>query len=124
MSFASIFRFVKGNSFGWRMNRCRQKPMKTTKHVISSVAALLGIIPNLIAAETVNSGYLSFDGGLTIQRNIGIKDSGEKVSFDPGLRLDFAVGFGSREPNSWGAEIEVGLLYNSTRPIATFDAER
>src|SRR5206468_271701 len=68
---------------------------------------------------------LAFDGGLTIQRNISIKDSGgEKVSFDHGFRLDVAAGFGSREPNSLGAEIELGLPYNGTRPIAAFEGER
>lgn len=69
-------------------------------------------------------GYLTFDGGLALQRDVTIKDSGGvNASFNPGFRLDATVGFATREPNSWGFEFDLGLIYNAMKPITAFNSE-
>src|ERR1051326_5245429 len=101
------------------------KTAKTPGFACLGATRLIGMKGQLLAEQPGTAGYLSFDGGLAVQRTIGIKDSdGDRLSFDRGLRFDVAVGCGTREPNSMAVELELGLTYNSTKPIASLDSER
>jgi hypothetical protein len=49
--------------------------------------------------------YLGFDLGAALQQDITISDSvgdSEKVSFDPGIRMDMMLGEPSRRSSQWG----------------------
>lgn len=58
--------------------------------------------------------YLGFDGGAALQQDITISDSlgdSDNVTFDPGARLDFELGYNFTK--HWAAELECGLIVNS-----------
>jgi opacity protein-like surface antigen len=101
--------------------------MKATKRICVTVSfALLLIVTagNTPAADSDGKGYLTFDGGVTLQRDVTVRDGGgAKASFDPGFRLDAAFGVGTHTPNSWAGEFEFGLIYNSMKPIEALDSE-
>jgi opacity protein-like surface antigen len=79
--------------------------------------AVMALTRKAGADEPAGNGYFAFEAGTALQQDITIKDSGgAKASFDPGFRFDMALGVGSRRPNSWGAEFEAGLTYNSMKP--------
>lgn len=76
--------------------------------------ALMYTVPELLAQEAPGRWYLGLDAGLALQQDITIKDTGgAKLEFDPGFRLD--LGGGVHLSQSWKAELEVGLIYNSVR---------
>ncbi len=61
--------------------------------------------------------YLGADAGLALQQDVTIKDSGgSKISFDPGTRVDVAVGY--HFTDAWAAEFQTGVVYNSIDKIA------
>jgi hypothetical protein len=60
--------------------------------------------------------YLSFDIGPAWQQDITMSDTigdSEKVTFDPGARLDFD--FGYNFTTNWAAELEIGLTVNQVK---------
>jgi opacity protein-like surface antigen len=60
--------------------------------------------------------YLGFDVGVAFQQDITLSDSigdNEKVTFDPGARLDFQLGYNFT--SNWATEVELGLVIS---PVA------
>ncbi len=60
--------------------------------------------------------YLSFDLGPAWQQDITMSDpigDSEKVTFDPGARLDFDFGYNFTK--NWAAELEIGLIVNQVK---------
>ena len=69
-------------------------------------AALMG------PEHSANKLYFGADAGLALQQDVTVKDTGgAKISFDPGLRLDVAVGYHFTE--ALAAEFQTGVIYNS-----------
>ena len=57
--------------------------------------------------------YLGFDGGVALQQDVTLQDSigdSEKVTFNPGARLDMMLGYKFTE--HWAAEVELGFIAN------------
>jgi opacity protein-like surface antigen len=60
--------------------------------------------------------YLGFDAGVALQQDVTISDSigdSEKITFDPGVRLDCMLGYQFTE--HWAAELEFGLIANQVK---------
>ena len=60
--------------------------------------------------------YVRFDGGVALQQDITLSDSvgdSEKVSFDPGARLDTQFGYSFTE--NWAAELEFGFIVSPVK---------
>ena len=60
--------------------------------------------------------YFGFDAGVALQQDVTISDSigdSEKVTFDPGVRLDWMLGYQFNE--HWAAEFEFGLIANRVK---------
>lgn len=60
--------------------------------------------------------YLNFDAGIAWQQNITMRDNvgdSETVTFDPGARLDFDLGYNLSK--NWATEFEVGLIINPVK---------
>ena len=60
--------------------------------------------------------YLGFDAGVALLQDVTISDNfgdSEKVTFDPGVRLDMMLGYQFTE--NWAAEIEFGLIANQVK---------
>ena len=80
----------------------------------TGMIALAGAACNVRAQERSGKAYLRFDAGIVHQQDLTIKDSGgAKISYDNGFRFDFAAGGYFNE--LLGAEVEVGLIHNSTK---------
>src|SRR5712664_595211 len=98
--------------------------MKTIKNRILTLAAAFAL-PSAAGNLHAQPGtYLGFDAGVAFQQDVTIKDTGgAKIAFDTGFRFDIAAGFPFSD--SWSAEIETGMIYNSVRSIGgmPLDAE-
>lgn len=73
------------------------------------VLALLVIGSNLYAG-------VSFEGGISRVENSTVHDGSDtptKVSFDPGVRLDFKIG--GAFTNGFGLDVDLGLIYNQMK---------
>jgi opacity protein-like surface antigen len=60
--------------------------------------------------------YVGFDAGVALQQDVTISDSigdSEKVTFDPGVRLDWMLGYQFNE--HWAAELELGFIANQVK---------
>ncbi len=91
--------------------------IKTTLRTTALVAALAGTAGKARSQEPSSKGYMRLDAGVVVQHDLTIKDSdGAKVSYDSGFRFDI-IG-GGRFSESWGAEVEIGLIHNSVKSIA------
>lgn len=81
--------------------------------------ACLGLVPCAVPAQETRSTqkfYFNADLGVTWQEDLTVKEkvfgftTREKVQFDLGARLDFAVGY--HFTDSFAAEFETGLIYS------------
>jgi len=96
-----------------------------TKIFAIIVAVALAITTRVTHAQEPSSkGYLRLDTGIIQQQDLTIKDSGgAKISYDNGFRFDFAGGGYFNQ--FLGAEVEVGLIHNSTKSFdVNFFTER
>ena len=69
--------------------------------------------PGHYAMPLAGKIYLGFDLGAALQQDITITDGAgdrERVSFDPGVRLDFELGYNFAR--NWAAELEMGFIVN------------
>src|SRR5690348_3963640 len=101
------------------------KTIKTRTLTAGLALALAGVTSNVCAQDQGPGNYLAMDGGIAIEQDITIKDSGgAKAAFDRGLRIDFAAGIGNHRPNSFCFEMGIGVIHNSMKPVVEFDSER
>jgi len=88
--------------------------LKAKTLTAAATVALAGTAWNLRAEDPSSKGYLRLDAGIVHQQDLTIKDSGgAKISYDNGFRFDFAGGGYFNQ--FLGAEVEVGLIHNSTK---------
>jgi OmpA-OmpF porin, OOP family len=83
--------------------------MKTP--IFLSVAGSTLLIAAANADAQTNKWYLDAAGGVAIQQDVNIKNSGGKVDFNPGFRSGLAVGYNFCD--SFSAEFETGVIGNS-----------
>jgi opacity protein-like surface antigen len=64
--------------------------------------------------DTPGRWYLGLDAGLALQQDTTLRYAGgdNRLSFDPGFRLDLSGGVHLSQ--SWRAEVEMGLIFNSS----------
>jgi len=90
--------------------------MKTRK-----MSALAGAVALAIIATGQNLyAGVSFEGGISVVEDSAFHDdAATKVSFDPGLRLDFRIG--GTFTNGLGLDVDLGLIYNQMKvnPLST-----
>jgi hypothetical protein len=68
--------------------------------------------------------YLGFDAGVALQQDVTLSDSigdSEKVTFDPGARLDLQFGYSFTE--NWAAELEFGLIVSPVKSSYVLGAD-
>jgi opacity protein-like surface antigen len=88
--------------------------MKSTFTLPPVFVLLLGSL-GIHAEEPASKSYLSIEGGYSLQQSVTIKETGQKASFDPGLRIDLAIG--TRSPKNVSVELDVGVIYNSMKKV-------
>jgi len=88
--------------------------MKTIKILTLAFSVALMCAPGNVNAQP--GTYISFDAGAAFQQDIIINEKKKKkISFDTGFRFDVAAGVPFSD--SWSAEVETGVIYNSVRSI-------
>lgn len=63
--------------------------------------------------------YLGMDAGVAFQQDVTLSDTAgdrENVTFDPGARLDFDLGYNFTK--NWATELEMGLIINQVKHSA------
>src|ERR1051325_1972304 len=89
--------------------------MRTIKILIPVIAVAQAC--HAQSERTARNTYMTLDAGVLRQQDLTIKDSdGAKISYDLGFRFDYRAGTWFND--SWGAEVEVGLMHNSVKSVA------
>ncbi len=68
--------------------------------------------------------YVGFDLGAALQSDITLSDSvgdSERVSFDPGVRMDMQLGYNLTK--NWAAELELGFIISPVKYSYTFGTD-
>lgn len=79
-------------------------------------AAPTGASPHAYYQPLASRCYLGFDAGVALQQDITLRDGvgdSEKITFDPGVRLDGMLGY--QFTKRWAAEIEFGIIANQVK---------
>jgi len=98
-----------------------QPPVSALEHPSATNSPAFG---SAYMAPLAGKTYLGFDAGVALQQAITLSDTvgdSEKISFDPGGRLDLQVGCAFA--TNWSVELELGLIANQVKSSYAFGTD-